>query len=154
MARHHIAKSFGSFLSPLQAHALEHACYTFALSCKVSYERTALRCLYLFQKKHLDSDMFSLLGAQTIVSVPLECLVPEIPVRDIIKAKELEHCKSEALLKDLTTAEASCDLPDTGVRCKNCGSNDITHKFLQTRSADEGTTIFCTCGGCKKRWKM
>ena len=33
------------------------------------------------------------------------------------------------------------------------GRTEVTFDFLQTRSADEGTTVFCTCA-CVKRWRM
>ena len=40
-------------------------------------------------------------------------------------------------------------------RCVKSGmSSDVTWTTLQTRSADEGSTIFCTCNTCKHRWKL
>jgi len=38
------------------------------------------------------------------------------------------------------------------VRCKRCGSDDVRWEEKQTRSADEGATVFCTCNSCKNRW--
>lgn len=38
------------------------------------------------------------------------------------------------------------------VRCRRCGSEEVTWEEKQTRSADEGFTIFCFCVTCKNRW--
>jgi DNA-directed RNA polymerase subunit M/transcription elongation factor TFIIS len=39
--------------------------------------------------------------------------------------------------------------------CTKCGvKSTVTWNTKQTRGADEGSTIFCVCEGCKTRWKM
>ena len=38
------------------------------------------------------------------------------------------------------------------VRCRRCGSQDVTWEEKQTRSADEGASLYCTCAVCKNRW--
>lgn len=154
MSRCQTLASFSEYLPSAVAHTLEHACQTHSLTSKTAYERIALRCLYLLQHGLLDANRIGELGALTVASVPLETIVPSLPARAEIVAREEKRRKSSALLKDLTQGGEAEAFPDSGVRCKKCGSNDITHEFLQTRSADEGTTIFCTCTGCKKRWKM
>jgi DNA-directed RNA polymerase subunit M/transcription elongation factor TFIIS len=35
-----------------------------------------------------------------------------------------------------------------------CGSTDISTTQRQTRSADEGFTVFCECLECSRRWRM
>lgn len=40
------------------------------------------------------------------------------------------------------------------VRCRRCGSEEIVWEEKQTRSADEGATIFAACVKCKNRWVM
>jgi len=154
MTRCQALVSFGRFLPPLLAHSLEHACQTHSLTSQTAYERVALRCLYLFEHGLIDEARLRELGPLAIASVPLEMIVSALPAKEEIAAKENHRRKSAALLKALTQGDAAEAFPDSGVRCKKCGSNDITHEFLQTRSADEGTTIFCTCTACKKRWKM
>jgi DNA-directed RNA polymerase subunit M/transcription elongation factor TFIIS len=154
MSRCQTLATLAGLVSPMTAHALEHACHTHAATSQNAYERVALRCIYLLQRGFLNEARVRSLGALTVVSVPIEALVPSLPVKEEILAKEAERKKSAALLKDLTQGDAAEVSPDAGLRCKKCGSNDITHEFLQTRSADEGTTIFCTCTNCKKRWKM
>lgn len=40
------------------------------------------------------------------------------------------------------------------VRCRRCGSHEVSWEEKQTRSADEGATVFCVCTTCKMRWVM
>ena len=40
------------------------------------------------------------------------------------------------------------------VRCRRCGCEEVSWDEKQTRSADEGATVFCVCTRCKNRWIM
>lgn len=40
------------------------------------------------------------------------------------------------------------------VRCRRCGSSEVAWDEKQTRSADEGATVFCLCRTCKNRWVL
>ena len=40
------------------------------------------------------------------------------------------------------------------VRCRRCGSQEVSWEEKQTRSADEGATLFCACATCKNRWVL
>lgn len=40
------------------------------------------------------------------------------------------------------------------VRCRRCGSTEVVWDEKQTRSADEGASVFCTCTTCKNRWVL
>jgi DNA-directed RNA polymerase subunit M/transcription elongation factor TFIIS len=40
------------------------------------------------------------------------------------------------------------------VKCRKCGSAEISWEEKQTRSADEAATLFCVCTKCKHRWVM
>ena len=43
---------------------------------------------------------------------------------------------------------------DAAITCKKCGSSEITMAMAQTRSADEGATVFFTCMRCNQKWKV
>uniref|UniRef100_A0A6C0I1C0 TFIIS-type domain-containing protein n=1 Tax=viral metagenome TaxID=1070528 RepID=A0A6C0I1C0_9ZZZZ len=51
--------------------------------------------------------------------------------------------------KYTTKVEASTDM----YTCKKCKSKKCTYYELQTRSADESTTIFVSCLNCGKNWR-
>tara|TARA_B100001778_G_C18374646_1_gene532371 strand:- start:120 stop:599 length:480 start_codon:yes stop_codon:yes gene_type:complete len=40
------------------------------------------------------------------------------------------------------------------LKCRRCGSAEVSWEQKQTRSADEASTVFCTCQKCKNRWTM
>lgn len=35
-----------------------------------------------------------------------------------------------------------------------CGSNNVITREAQTRSADEGSTVFCVCNKCGRSWNV
>ena len=40
------------------------------------------------------------------------------------------------------------------IHCRSCGSSSVAVQQKQTRSADEGMTVFCACEGCGRQWRM
>jgi DNA-directed RNA polymerase subunit M/transcription elongation factor TFIIS len=39
-------------------------------------------------------------------------------------------------------------------KCNKCGERDVSITSAQTRSGDEGSTLFFSCNNCGKQWKM
>ena len=71
----------------------------------------------------------------------------------IQKETELRHERFQSMLQD--KYDAINDQNFTAlVRCRRCGSEDVTWDEKQTRSADEGATIFVACVTCRNRWVM
>ncbi len=60
-----------------------------------------------------------------------------------------EKYKRDKILYEVRK-EAATDI----YKCGRCHKRECTYYELQTRSADEPTTIFVTCLNCGKRWKM
>ncbi len=60
--------------------------------------------------------------------------------------------------QQLLTEEAKFEEAETsahgGIVCNRCHSRSIVVQQQQTRSADEGMTVYCTCKQCGLRWKM
>lgn len=47
------------------------------------------------------------------------------------------------------------ELKSDGVmKCRQCGSKEVSWTTQQTRKADEGSTVFCECKNCLLRWRM
>lgn len=68
-------------------------------------------------------------------------------------AKEMED--SAERQKKMELANGRMDESKKGMyQCGKCKSWNTTYYQLQTRSADEPMTTFCTCLNCGKRWKF
>jgi DNA-directed RNA polymerase subunit M/transcription elongation factor TFIIS len=80
----------------------------------------------------------------------------EIP---FMKAEEVfpERWKDtvDAYMKKFKNAYIRQDVPVTDMfRCSKCGKRQCTFYTMQTRSADEGETVFVSCLNCGKKFKM
>ncbi len=58
------------------------------------------------------------------------------------------------LLREKYDNVLKADSTQAILMCRNCGSTEVDVYQAQTRSADESSTVFCTCRNpkCKKRW--
>jgi transcription elongation factor S-II len=63
-----------------------------------------------------------------------------------------QELKIQAMKRDLANDRLQ-DYSGT-FKCVKCKSDKTTYYQLQTRSADEPMTTFCTCLKCGKRWKF
>ena len=137
-----------------EALELEHAVFCAAAGCAVTYPFGIQRALVLVR----EGRMRELRGTQassylTILGLPDRDVNHNLPCHEDLAKEALVREQGEALLRDLTSTELS-NVPDAGIACGKCRSTDISFDFLQTRSADEGTTVYCTCTKCGKRWRM
>ena len=56
--------------------------------------------------------------------------------------------------KMILNATAGNKKEENGIKCKNCGKNTVTFLEVQTRSADEGASVFYSCTNCLVQWKQ
>ena len=88
-----------------------------------------------------------------MVNMSDRILAEDTLVGRIQKETEIRHERFQAMLQD--KYDAINDENFTAiVRCRRCGSEDVTWEEKQTRSADEGATIFVACVTCRNRWVM
>ena len=76
-----------------------------------------------------------------------------------IETSDAFNCDNYAKIKKLKEEEEDFiknpPLVVEGInKCYKCGSNKTISYSKQTRSADEGTTVFCCCYICNNKWKM
>jgi hypothetical protein len=160
-ARHFFLQSLHRTLSALggrdvelDAVELEHAVHVSAGGCPVAYSYGAQRAIHLATAGRLqDLRRDGTRPYLRLLALPVRELFAALPCHDACARASSMRAGAEALLRDLGSPDLS-HVPDAGIRCSKCGSSEISFEFLQTRSADEGTTVYCTCSGCSKRWKM
>ena len=139
----------------LLAQEIEHVIRSVSKCCGLTYTFEVQKMLvYIRSKKFLefmqkspDGNIISFLQA------PREDLFKMLPCYDEVEEEEKKREKGLAVLSVLCSEELS-HVPNTGIACGKCRSKDIIYSMGQTRSADEGTTVWATCQACSKRWKM
>jgi DNA-directed RNA polymerase subunit M/transcription elongation factor TFIIS len=147
-ARNRVLQQLSSILKDRGlAFELEHAIYSYAINNDYTYKREALRALYML-KDHKWIQFIYEKGAAVFAAMPAE----HNPSGDDIDMIHIAKNCEERLLA--ISERDDVQLPEAGTKCSKCGSTDISFSFLQTRAADEGTSVFCTCEKCGKRWKM
>lgn len=57
--------------------------------------------------------------------------------------------------RDRVVEDTTSQPTQGGISCSKCkGKGNVHISIVQTRSADEGSTLFCYCATCSKRWKI
>jgi DNA-directed RNA polymerase subunit M/transcription elongation factor TFIIS len=148
--RHAVLQELRTSLTPDRAVELEQALLGLPPTATASqYRRNARRLLHGLRAA--EPGLVS-----TLERSPAEALLvaPRAgPVFDSFARRRRDEMAAKELLRQLTLMENQIT-SEAGVRCAKCRSTDISFEFCQTRSADEGTTVFCLCRSCHKRWKM
>jgi len=104
---------------------------------------------YIKNEKLIDRVKSGELSPYTIASLKPYELFPE----------HWETIRIQKEKKDKLAYEMRTEQTVKGIyKCRKCKNDRITYYELQTRSADESTTIFFQCnpsaGGCGNRWKQ
>ena len=140
------------------AQDLEHACHIISGFNDASYQQLIYTLLWVLeQNNELTSLVLSLTKTENAMSALSKTSVfgcPSASFYDQVSARDLKHRECKKLVEDLAVSGGSLDLPKAGVKCSHCKCFDISFEFSQTRSADEGMTVFCYCTKCEKRWTM
>lgn len=141
-------------MRPADALEVEHACSCVGAATHHSYRRMAMTLLHGLENAHSDvMDIVQTQGGLAAFTSTAVQLYGRNEVQERVDSQENEEIYGDKLLTDLVHSE-QLSFPDAGIRCQKCRSSNVSFEFLQTRAADEGTTIFCTCCVCGKRWKM
>lgn len=88
-----------------------------------------------------------------IVTMSDEKLAQGTVVEDIEREAHETKIRFEQMLQEKYEMMNDKTYKET-LKCRRCGSSEISWEQKQTRSADEASTVFCTCTKCKNRWRM
>jgi len=145
---------FSQHLTPGEAADLEHGCFCASALNGAPYSRFVFRALYALEQDSALCRVVKERGALAALALPDATLYDRCGAREEVASTEASRAACVRLLADLSAETVAAELPEKGIKCARCGSTDISFEFSQTRSADEGTTVFCYCTQCSKRWKM
>ena len=114
-------------------------------------ELKKIAVVHLFSQGYTDADLVNFDLELTNPSVILETEKVKIWSDKVTLAKDMiEQKMRRDAVKFSTNVEAMTDM----FVCKKCKSRKCTYYELQTRSADEPSTIFISCLDCGKHWKQ
>lgn len=154
MIRARALEAFARHLSLGDASDLEHGCFCVSALNGAAYSRVVYRALYALEQGSALAQVIAERGAMAALALPDASLYEQCSAREQVASTEARRAECVRVLADLSAEAPTTDLPEKGIKCARCGSTDVSFEFSQTRSADEGTTVFCYCTACSKRWKM
>ena len=74
-------------------------------------------------------------------------------IQDIAREGQNRRMRFEKMLQEKYDMLNDKSFTST-LKCRRCGSAEVSWEQKQTRSADEASTVFCTCNKCNNRWTM
>jgi DNA-directed RNA polymerase subunit M/transcription elongation factor TFIIS len=148
MERFRVLYQLEKLISPTSAKIMEHAIF----ASSKNYRRTSVRILTAITEGN-GLEMLKTMTPQEFVVLPQYALFDNCSLRKKIQFAQDAHRQRLGRLDTLKRTNIASSL-DNGVKCGRCKTTDVSFSFLQTRSADEGTTTFCECLQCGSRWKM
>lgn len=149
----------------LEGARLLHSFARMPSECALELERMVMsssfgcRTTYLAQ---LRRQAYNLACNPALASVPATQLI-HMSNEEFAAGTLIERVQSEEqermrgfseLLKEKYENVVRAQSSESILKCRNCGSSDITFAQKQTRGADESSTIFCSCQVCAKRWRL
>ena len=69
-------------------------------------------------------------------------------------AAETKHAEKITKYQNLVATMFDNTSNTSVLYCKYCKVGEVEWSVKQTRSADEGSTVYCYCKGCRMRWRM
>lgn len=74
-------------------------------------------------------------------------------IENIEQESQIQRMRFEQMLEEKYEMLNDKSFKST-LKCRRCGSSEVSWEQKQTRSADEAMTVFCTCNKCNQRWTM
>lgn len=144
-------KIIKDFIGEKYSDSIEKILYEYSKDCKSNY---MIKLKYIFQIINPKSKVFN----KTIVSdIKKKKLSPKEFIYNKPWELYIEHWKDileEQNKNDKIVIDKTAEFTTTQFTCSKCKNNECKTYSLQTRSADEPTTIFVNCIKCNNTWKM
>lgn len=132
------------------AKAVEEAVFIGERGTTTGY-KNKMRSLFTNLKDPRNPNLRKKVVAGEISGKRLYTMTPKELASDEVK-KELEEINKQNLFNAQGAVEKRA-ITDR-FTCSKCKQKKVSYFQMQTRSADEPLTTFCTCENCGKRWKF
>lgn len=132
------------------AKRVEGAVYAHEKSATPTY-RTKMRSLFMNLKDPKNPGLRTRVVSGDISAERLRTMTPQEMAPEELK-KEIEQIEKQNLFKAQGAKEQRA-VTDR-FTCGKCKQKKVSYYQMQTRSADEPLTTFCTCENCGNRWKF
>jgi len=144
-------KICSDFISKTHSKAIEKCIYDYSNESKYKY---MAKLKYIFEIINPKSSVYN---KSIIDKIKKKKLTPYDLVNNQPWELYLEHWKDivdEQNKTDKIIIDKTPIFTTTQFTCSKCKNNECKTYSLQTRSADEPTTIFVNCIKCNNTWKM
>lgn len=144
-------KLFNNVINKKLGEKIENELFNYSENNKIIYMN---KLKYLFEILHPESKLYNINLVENVKS-------EKISVYELINLKPWDLCKD--IWKDIIEEQNKTDkivMDKTPIYttdqfvCSKCKNNKCKTYSLQTRSADEPTTIFVNCIKCDNTWRM
>lgn len=132
------------------AKRVEGAVYAFEKGATPTY-RTKMRSLFMNLKDPKNPGLRTRVVSGDISAERLRTMSPQEMAPEELK-KEIEQIEKQNLFNAQGAKEQRA-VTDR-FTCGKCKQKKVSYYQMQTRSADEPLTTFCTCENCGNRWKF
>ena len=108
----------------------------------------------------------NLVGSSKLVQSIMDCTLHQINIENNMNAYNISFMTPSELCpekytdiinklkeKEKVIFEKRATAGSKHIKCNKCGESDVAVTAAQTRSGDEGITLFMTCNNCGKQWK-
>ena len=148
MERFRTLQQLEKYLDEATARILEYHMFFQPLN----YKRTSVKILTAIREGN-GIEILKTVKPEEFLSMPHHKMFDLCNMRSKVEISDTRQRARMIRLQELKKTNLTTS-KDSGIKCSRCKSTDIIFSFLQTRSADEGTTTFCECLQCGSRWKM
>ena len=144
-------KMISDFIGQKFSDAIEQKLYEYSKESKLSY---MMKLKNVFETINPKSKVYN---KQIVSDIKKKKITPYELVYNKPWELYTEHWKDiveEQNKNDKIVIDKTAEFTTTQFTCSKCKNNECKTYSLQTRSADEPTTIFVNCIKCNNTWKM
>ena len=149
--RHLCKEIITEFLGNKFSDTIEQHIYEYSNQLKLSY---MLKLKYIFEIINPKSTVYN---KKIVSDIKKKKITPYELIYNKPWELYTEHWKDiveEQNKNDKIVIDKTAEFTTTQFTCSKCKNNECKTYSLQTRSADEPTTIFVNCIKCNNTWKM